>query len=114
MNVMAAKRKPILKSSNAQECRDEGEERERRLAIKVLYLGKEYNVKFSSKADSKTVCQAVKTKTGVKGSFYLHGEGIKGYLHSSSLTPSNLKKFGSKPLELRGGGCKYISSNENL
>mgnify|MGYP001792412032 CR=1 FL=1 len=95
------------KSRNCQEDKQK-EEKERRLAIKLLYLDKEYTVRFSSKADTKTICQAVKKKTGVKGTFYLHGEGIRGYLHSSSLTAANLKKFGGKPVELRGGGCKYF------
>ena len=83
-------------------------EQESELAIKVLHLGKEYIVRFPVEADSRFICEAVKTQAGVKGAFYLHGDGVEGYLHSSSLTRANLEKFGSKPVEVRGGGCKCL------
>lgn len=75
------------------------------IQMNVIYKDREYSVKIPDQADRMTICNEIKRQTGVKGAFYLYN-GTKSYLHSSSLTLSNISKVCGGRLEIRGGDCK--------
>jgi hypothetical protein len=77
------------------------------LDLNIAYKGKEYRLHLPKEADKTSICKEIKRQTGVKGTFYLHyGDSSNNYLHSSSLTWSNISKL-SGNLEVRGGDCEY-------
>ncbi|KXJ25828.1 uncharacterized protein LOC110243419 [Exaiptasia diaphana] len=72
------------------------------IEITLIYNNNDYTVKLPQGADRMTICSEIKRQTGVKGAFYLF-DGGKFYLHSSSLTLSNINKVLAGKLEVRGG-----------
>lgn len=75
------------------------------LEITLIYNNTDHTVKIPQGAGRMTICSEIKRQTGVKGAFYLFN-GDKFYLHSSSLTLSNINKVLGSKLEVRGGDCK--------
>lgn len=103
---MAEKTRP--KSRQSEEERTK-EQQDSDLELNIVYKEKKFRLSFPADADKQTICKTIKRQTGVKGAFYLHyGDSSNNYLHSSSLTLSNISKLSGNSLEVRGGDCEYI------